>query len=252
MIDAISCETSNYVLTITLSRPEKKNSLTAAMYDRLSDIFEAAENDPEVRVILLRAEGDYFTAGNDLHDFMELSAGGGSEEPAAFRLIRILGREAKPIVSAVQGNAVGVGATLLLHCDLVYIAENASLIAPFVNLALVPEAASTLLLPQRIGHVRAYAMFALGEPMDAESAVNFGLVNEVLPVDKVCDRAAAAAAMLAKKSVEALAATKRLMRDQFAVAEQIEQERALFLEQLKSADAIAAFEAFAARSSKEA
>lgn len=245
----IARELRDGILTITLRRVAKRNALTSAMYDDLSRALEEAETAPEVRVILLQADGENFTAGNDIPDFIEHSTASGSSEPAAFRFVRNLGAASKPIVAAAQGNAVGVGATLLLHCDLVYLADNARLVAPFVNLALVPEAASSWLMPLRIGHVRAYAMFALGEPIDASTALQAGLANAVVPAAEVRSRAASAASALARQSVGALAATKLLMRERSAIAAHIEVERTFFLERLKSPEALAALEAFTARAS---
>ena len=167
MTEHVKTEIANGVMTLTLQRPDKKNALTGAMYDALSDALETAETDASVRVILFQGDGDSFTAGNDLADFASQARGNHSGESPAHRFIVNLGKASKPLVAAVQGNAVGVGTTMLLHCDLVYLADNARLITPFVNLALVPEAASSWLLPARIGHARAYAMFALGEPLEA-------------------------------------------------------------------------------------
>src|SRR5216683_6518538 len=142
MTEHVNTEIANGVLTLTLQRPEKKNALTGAMYDVLSDALERAETDAAIKVILFQGDGDSFTAGNDLADFASQANGRNSEESPAFRFIGNLGKATKPLIAAVQGNAVGVGTTMLLHCDLVYLADNARLITPFVNLALVPEAAS--------------------------------------------------------------------------------------------------------------
>src|SRR6201995_4745773 len=159
------------ILTLTISRPAKKNALTGVMYDALSDALKQAEGDASVRVVLFQGDGDSFTAGNDLADFASQARGDSTIDSPAHHFIETISKASKPLVAAVQGNAVGVGTTMLLHCDLVYLADNGKLIPPFVNLALVPEAASSWLLPLRIGHARAYAMFALGQPMEAASAV---------------------------------------------------------------------------------
>jgi enoyl-CoA hydratase/carnithine racemase len=169
-------------MTLTLARADKKNALSNAMYSAMSDGLERAEKDPAVRVVLFQGDGDSFTAGNDLADFSAQANGKDTGEPQAHRFISNLGKATRPLVAAVQGNAVGVGTTMLLHCDLVFLADTAKLMTPFVNLALVPEAASSWLLPARIGHVRAYAMFALGEPLDAATALACGLANAVVPV----------------------------------------------------------------------
>jgi enoyl-CoA hydratase/carnithine racemase len=160
-------------------------------------------------------------------------------------LLAALARAKTPLVAAVQGRAVGVGLTMLLHCDLVYVAEDAILSAPFVNLALVPEAASSLLLPARIGHVRAFAMFALGETIDGTTAAAWGIANAALPAAKVRARARAAAEAIAAKPPAAVIKTKALMRDEQAVIAHIALEGARFLEQLRSPEAREAFAAFA-------
>jgi enoyl-CoA hydratase/carnithine racemase len=200
MTDHVRTEIADCVMTLTLQRPEKKNALTGAMYDALSDSLKEAEADASVRVVLFRSEGDSFTAGNDLSDFASQARGESAVDSPAHRFIET-GNAGKPLVAAVQGNAVGVGTTMLLHCDLVYLADNARLITPFVNLALVPEAASSWLLPLRIGHARAYAMFALGEPMEASAALACGLANAVVPRSELHKKAHDAALVLTKRPV---------------------------------------------------
>lgn len=236
------------VMRITLARPEKKNALTNAMYGALSDALERAESDAAIRVVVFDAEGDAFTAGNDIGDFAAIASGAmNREEMKAHRFLAQLARARKPYVAAVQGTAVGIGVTLLLHCDLVYVAEDAKLSAPFVNLALVPEAASSVLLPARVGYARAYAMFALGEAVDGRTAAAIGLVNAALPADQVRDRALAAARTLAQKPTGALQATKTLMRDAAAISAVMAREMEQFTARLKTAEASEAFRAFAER-----
>ena len=247
MSEHVKAELTDGILVLTLRRPEKKNALTGAMYDALSENLERAETDSAVKVVLFQGDGDSFTAGNDLADFAAQANGRNSEESPAFRFIGNLGKMTKPLVAAVQGNAVGVGTTMLLHCDLVYLADNARLITPFVNLALVPEAASSWLLPARIGHVRAYQMFALGEPMDAATAVAGGLANAVLPPAEVRRKAMAAAATLTKRPAGSLSATKKLMREQERIALKINEESELFRQRLTTPEAGEAFAAFAER-----
>jgi enoyl-CoA hydratase/carnithine racemase len=247
MSEHVKTELSNSVLVLTLQRPDKKNALTGAMYNALSDALDRAEADASVKVVLFQGDGDSFTAGNDLADFAAQSKSNGDEESPAFRFIKTLGRASKPLVAAVQGNAVGIGTTMLLHCDLVYLAEGARLMTPFVNLALVPEAASSWLLPARVGHVRAYQMFALGEPMDAAAAVASGLANAVVPAAEVRQKATSAAVTLAKRSAGALSATKRLMRDIGKIQAQIGTESEVFKERLRTPEAREAFAAFAER-----
>jgi enoyl-CoA hydratase/carnithine racemase len=236
------------VMRLCLTRPEKKNALSNAMYGVLADSLTRAADDRSVRVVLFEAEGDAFTAGNDLNDFAAFSSGAADRSTLrGTDFITQLGRASKPLVAAVQGTAVGVGLTMLLHCDLVFVAEDAKLSVPFVNLALVPEAASSMLLPARIGHARAYAMFALGEPIDGKTAASIGLANAALPRAEVRARAFAAAQAVASRPLEALIATKRLMRDADAIVAVIGREGAVFRERLKSPEAAEAFTAFAER-----
>jgi len=234
MTEHVKTEVSEGIMTLTLSR---------AMYSALSDGLERAEKDASVRVVLFQGDGDSFTAGNDLADFSAQDTG----EPQAHRFISNLGKATRPLVAAVQGNAVGVGTTMLLHCDLVFLADTAKLMTPFVNLALVPEAASSWLLPARIGHVRAYAMFALGEPLDAASALACGLANAVVPVAELRAKAREAAEVLTKRPAGSLNQTKALMRDMDRIAAQISREGALFRERLQTGEAREAFAAFAER-----
>ena len=247
MTEHVKTEIAGGVMTLTLQRADKKNALSGAMYDAMSDALEKAETDPSVRVILFQGDGDSFTAGNDLSDFAARSRGENSGPSPAQRFIANLGKASKPLVAAVHGNAVGVGTTMLLHCDLVYVAENARLTTPFVNLALVPEAASSLLLPLRVGHARAYAMFALGEPMDATAAVASGLANAVVPQAELRKRAMDAAIALTKRPAGALSVTKRLMRDQERILARMAEEGLLFKERLMTPEAREAFAAFAER-----
>jgi enoyl-CoA hydratase/carnithine racemase len=243
----IKTDLNDGILVVTLQRPDKKNALTGAMYNAMTAALDRADVDPSVKVVLFQGDGDSFTAGNDLADFAAQAKSNSDEEGPAFRFIKALGRASKPLVAAVQGNAVGVGTTMLLHCDLVYLADTARLITPFVNLALVPEAASSWLLPARIGHVRAYQMFALGEPMDAATAVACGLANAVVPVGEVRQKAMTAAVTLTKRPAGSLSATKKLMRDFERIQAQISEESVLFKQRLKTPEAREAFAAFAER-----
>ncbi|HEX7921543.1 MAG TPA: enoyl-CoA hydratase-related protein [Bradyrhizobium sp.] len=247
MTEHVKVEVAAGVMTLTLQRPEKKNALTGAMYDAMSNALKQAEADPSVRVILFQGDGDSFTAGNDLADFASQARGESAVDSPAHRFIETISKVGKPLVAAVQGNAVGVGTTMLLHCDLVYLAENARLITPFVNLALVPEAASSWLLPLRIGHARAYAMFALGEPMDAQGALTSGLANAVVPQADLRKKAHDAAVALTKRPAGSLSMTKKLMREQQRIAAQIAEEGVLFKQRLTTPEAREAFAAFAER-----
>jgi enoyl-CoA hydratase/carnithine racemase len=231
------------VLEITFARPDKKNALSNAMYDAARVALEDAQTNRTIRAVLFSAEGSAFTAGNDMVEFANFASGQASELQA-LPFIQALARAGKPIVAAVPGLAVGVGTTMLLHCDLVYVAETAKLSAPFVNLGLAPEAASSLLLPARIGHVRAFAMFALGEGISGAEAVALGLANKVLPQEEVLPAARAAAKALARKPAGSLLSTKKMMRDVAALLARIDQENVAFAERLKSEEAREALRAF--------
>lgn len=247
MTEHVRIDNRGGILTLTLARPDKKNALTDAMYGALADAVESTEFDPSVRVLLIRGEGDMFTAGNDVGEFAAVAAGKSEGSRNVVRFIQALARCSRPLVAAVQGRAVGIGATMLLHCDLVVLADNAQLSTPFVSLALVPEAASSLLMPARIGHVRAYEMFALGETVAAKTALEWGLANRVVPLDKLDAEATALAEKLARQPAGALIATKRLMRNGEALVAQMAAEGEQFSQRLRTAEAREAFMAFAER-----
>jgi enoyl-CoA hydratase/carnithine racemase len=236
------------VLAITLARPQKKNALTAAMYRQLLDALALASAEASIHAVVLDGEGGDFCAGNDIADFVLLARQAASfEQSDVWRFLTALVAFDKPLVAAVRGRAVGIGSSLLLHCDLVYVADSASFSMPFVDLALVPEAASSLLLPARIGYVRAFALFALGEALDAHTAVGLGLANALLPPEQVRPRALAAAHALAGKPAQALQATKKLLREHARMQAVMAVEGREFSERLMSAEAQATFQAFLAR-----
>ncbi len=246
--DHVITEISGGVLTLTLNRPEKKNALTRAMYQALGDAIDAASEDRTVRCVLIQANGDMFTAGNDLADFAAVNAGDTTAAQAregGNPLLVALGRAKVPLVAAVNGRAVGVGVTMLLHCDLVYVAEDSILTTPFVSLALVPEAASSLLLPARIGHARAFSMFVLGEAVDGRTAAAWGIANAAVPPADLRPRARAAAEAVAARPASSVTLTKALMRDNAAINARMEAEGRHFAAQLKSPEAREAFAAFA-------
>jgi enoyl-CoA hydratase/carnithine racemase len=247
MTEHIKIQNNDGVLSLTMSRPDKKNALTNAMYGALADAIFAAETDANVRVILIRGEGDMFTAGNDVGEFAAIAAGAVHGERHVGRFLQALAKSSRPLVAAVQGRAVGVGTTMLLHCDLVVLADNALLSTPFVSLALVPEAASSVLMPMRIGYARAFEMFALGEAVDARSALAWGIANRVVPLDKLDAEAGALAARLAKQPAGAVSTTKRLMRNPEVLMAQIKAESEQFAARLKTIEAREAFAAFAER-----
>jgi enoyl-CoA hydratase/carnithine racemase len=218
----IEVERHGAVQRIAINRPEKKNALTGDMYIALADAVEQAEGDSAVRVLLLHGKGEAFTAGNDLQDFLE-KPWKGQDKPPAVRFIYAVAKAKKPVVAAVHGSVVGVGTTILLHCDLVYAATDTRFMMPFVNLGIVPEAASTVLLPLMIGRQRASELFMLGSPATAQRAFEMGLVNEVVPLEQLLLTANAAAQALAAKPAVALRACKELMQRPF----QAEVDRAL-------------------------
>jgi len=241
-------EKSEKILALTLNRPDKKNALTRAMYAALAAEIANADTDPNIRCILIKANGDMFTAGNDLADFAAIGNTAAAPKPEdANPLLPALARAKTPIVAAVNGRAVGVGVTMLLHCDMVFLADDALLIAPFVNLALVPEAGSSLLMPLRIGHVRAFEMFVLGEPVNAEKAVGWGIANRAVPPSELHAIARAAAIAIAARAPASVVATKTLMRDQSAMLARMSEETGHFVRQLKSAEFKEAFTAFSER-----
>lgn len=239
----IKAETRERVARIEFARPEKKNALTSEMYAQLTEALAAAARDPQVRVVLLRGSGECFTAGNDVADFLKRRPG---EASPVFGLFQALPALEKPVVAAVAGPAIGIGTTLLLHCDLVYAAADARFQLPFVPLGIVPEFGSTLLLPRLSGYQRAARLLLLGQPFTAQEALEAGIVTEVVSREKLFERAQAAAAMLAALPPESLRLTKRLMKAHQAkeLEAAIAEEGRLFLERLGSPEAKEAMSAF--------
>lgn len=239
------------VQILRLARAAKKNALTSDMYRALSDAFEAGDNDPAIAVHLVTGSQGVFSAGNDIKDFLATTTAPGSTglSREILRFVRLLPVIAKPVVAAIDGPAVGIGTTMLLHFDLVYATPEAAFSTPFVDLALVPEAASSLLMPQRLGYALAFEMLGLGAVIPAERMREAGLVNAIVAAPDLEAMSRAAAARLAGKPREALAVTRKLMRgDPAAVLERIEAEAGAFQSRLASAEARAAFEAFLSRS----
>ena len=232
------------VLTLTFNRVERKNSINVAMYDTLATEIERAATDADVRTVLIQGHETVFSAGNDLDDFLR-NKPAGMDSPV-FRFLRGIATLPKPLLAAVCGPAVGVGTTLLLHCDLVYAGDNAAFSMPFVNLGLCPEAASSLLVPQMFGYHRAAEALLLGEPFMAEAALEVGLVNRVVPPTEANAIAQAQARKLAAKPISALIETKRLMKKGQAalVAQQMTEEGAVFGRMLGEPAAREAFTAF--------
>lgn len=231
------------IARVELARPEKKNALTSQMYQQLAAALAAADADPQVRAILLHGTKDCFTAGNDVGDFLKRPPGAGLLVAELFKVLPSL---AKPIVAAVGGPAVGIGSTMLLHCDLVYAASNARFQLPFVPLGIVPEFASTYLLPLLAGYQRAAELLLLGQPFSAQKAYEIGMVCEVVAAENLLSRATEAAAALAALPPESLRLTKRLLKKRHgaAIAESIAEETKLFSERLSSPEAKEAMSAF--------
>jgi enoyl-CoA hydratase/carnithine racemase len=234
----------NGILTITFNRPDKKNAITAAMYQTMADALKDAENNVEVRAILITGKPEIFTAGNDLDDFLQNPPQ--STKSPVYQFIQNLSHANKPIVAAVSGPAVGIGTTLLLHCDFVYAADNARFSMPFAKLGLCPECASSILLPQIAGYQRAAEKLLLGEAFSAQEACAMGFVNKVLPPAEVLAYAQAQAAKLVALPASSLWATKRLMKGKqiAAIDAKIKEESVLFGEMLVSKEAKEAFNAF--------
>jgi len=232
------------VRTITFNRVERKNSITTAMYAQLADAFETAAQDAAVRVVVLQGDAAVFSAGNDIGDFLQQPPS--TQDAPVFRFLRAIATFPKPVVAAVCGPAVGIGTTMLLHCDLVYAGDNAAFSMPFVNLGLCPEAGSSLLVPQMLGYHRAAEALLLGEPFMAEAALEVGLVNRVVPPTECNAIAQAQARKLAAKPLSALIETKRLLKkgQTAAVLERMAEEGASFGRMLREPAAREAFSAF--------
>lgn len=247
MQDHVLFEQDAGIAIIRLNRPEKKNALTLAMYRALIAALDQAESEDGVRVVLITGAPDCFTAGNDLADFANAASDGPRD--AVFFLEKLRAAE-KPVIAAVEGLAIGIGTTMLLHCDLVYAGVSARFQLPFVNLGLCPEAGSSLIVPSMVGHQRAAEWLFFGEPFSAEQARDYGLVNQVLPDGNVLKFAMERARQLAAKAVPALRATKALLRrsNSGAVAETMKEETSRFAELLQGPDAKQAMAAFLERS----
>ncbi len=232
------------VMTITLNRLDRKNSITSAMYGAMADALAQAAADPGLRVAVLQGHETVFSAGNDIEDFLNKPPAG--MDSPVFRFLHGIATFAKPLLAAVCGPAVGVGTTMLLHCDLVYAGDNAAFSMPFVNLGLCPEAASSLLVPQMLGYHRAAEALLLGEPFMAEAALEVGLVNRVVPPTEATAVAQAAARKLAAKPMSSLVETKRLMKkgQQQLVLQQMADEGQSFARMLGEPAAKEAFGAF--------
>jgi len=246
---SIKTATHNGVTTIEIARPEKKNALTIAMYQAMADAILDAQLDATVRAVLITGQPGIFTSGNDLEDFLKRPPGAGGSDAAAspvFKFMQALIGCDKPVVAAVTGGAIGVGTTMLLHCDLVYISDEARLAMPFTSLGLVPEFGSSLVLPQLIGRVKASEKLLLGDPIGPQEAVDLGIANAVLPAAEVVNHARRMAERFNTLPPAAVRESKKLMRrtHDAAVLQAIPIEGAAFTERLQSPEAKEAFSAF--------
>jgi enoyl-CoA hydratase/carnithine racemase len=241
LIDTVS---GDGILRIGINRPEKRNAINRQMYSDMAAALQRAEQDDSIRVVLIHGSADCFTSGNDLRDFAQAPPTG--EESPVFQFLAAISQASKPLVAAVNGPAIGIGTTMLLHCDLVYAGESAQFQTPFVNLGLCPEAASSLLLPQLAGYQRAAEMLLLGQPFGAAKAYEAGLVNEVFPGNKVFQHALAQVQLLAKQPPAAVRLAKRLMKKTSAVevSAVMAEEARCFVERLFSPEAAEALAAF--------
>ncbi|MBK1689595.1 enoyl-CoA hydratase [Rubrivivax gelatinosus] len=236
------------VATIEIARPEKKNALTIAMYETMAAALEAAVADPAVRAVLITGQPGIFTSGNDIEDFMARPPAEGPEamDSPVFRFMRALLNCDKPVVAAVTGAAIGIGTTMLLHCDFVYVSDEARLAMPFTSLGLVPEFASSLLVPQLMGHARAAEKLLLGEAFTPEQAVECGIANAVLPAGEVVAHARRVAERFNALPPGAVRESKQLLRGptRAAVLEAMRTEGERFTRRLRSPEAMEAFQAF--------
>jgi enoyl-CoA hydratase/carnithine racemase len=240
----IRASTEKRIARIEIHRPDKKNAFTGEMYTQLGDALAAAAENREARVVLLHGSRDCFTAGNDISDFLKPRPAG--VEPPIAKLFRHLPAMPKPVVAAVAGPAIGIGSTMLLHCDLVYAGESARFQLPFVPLGITPEFGSTFLLPLLAGYQRAAELLLLGQPFTAQKAKEAGMVNEVVPDAEVLERAEKVAATLAALPPESLRLTKQLLKSGSARALEgrIAEELKIFTERLASPEAREAMNAF--------
>lgn len=242
LIDDIEINRDDATLVIRFARPLKKNALTLAMYNRMTAVLTEAAADATVKVVVFGSTSEIFTAGNDLVDFMQNPPVG--EDSPVYRFLTTLSCFEKPLIAAVDGKGIGLGLTMLLHCDLVYCSERASLVAPFVNLGLVPEAASSLLLPKLVGHARAAEILLLGQPIGAQQALSLGLVNAIVPSEQLMPHVLGIARALAEKPPVALKLTKALLKESALIQERMKREGELFSAQLHSAEVAEAITAF--------
>ncbi|SHH95193.1 enoyl-CoA hydratase [Ferrimonas marina] len=235
-MDPVLCHRHGGVMVLTLNRQNKRNALTQNMYAVLVQHLEQAESDPEVRAVLFQGSAECFCAGNDLNDFLALDQV--NEQTPVLRFVRQLPKMTKPLLAAVAGPAVGIGTTLLLHCDLVYATADARLQLPFVNLGIVPEAGSSLLLPLHVGRQRASELLLLGQPFSGQQAADWGMINAIVPAEELLELAMSRAQALAAQPPKAMISTLALLRQSRPADLEvcIERELELFLQHVNSAE----------------
>ena len=246
-------ERRDEVLSIVLARPERRNAITVAMYSALADAIESAADNRSIRLITIEGKGEDFTAGNDLGDFLQaMPPPDSGEDLPVWRLLRALARNQVPIIAAVHGNAVGIGTTMLFHCDFVLAEEGCRFVMPFVDLGLVPEAASSLILPRLAGRRRAARHLLLGEPFGAADALEMGLASHVVPQGQLGAALTKLVGALLAKPPEALRQTQALLRreDTDEILSRMELENGHFAERLQSEEVKAAITAFFAARAK--
>lgn len=247
--DMISTTLEDGVQTLRFNRPEKKNAITGAMYTALAEGLETGNTDKNVRCNLIAGTPGAFTAGNDIGDFLKFAAATGLDGTPVIRFLKALALCEKPIVAAVDGLAIGVGTTLLLHCDMAFASQKSMFKSPFVDLGLVPEAGSSLLGPSTMGHVKAFELLCLGRSFDAKQALAAGLINEIVEENQVEDVALACAREIAAKPPAAMQLSRNLLKgNRDTLIARIDKEAQLFTERLASDEAKAAFMAFMTKS----
>ena len=248
MTDQVLVSDDGAVRTIRMNRPDKKNALTAVMYDAMAEAIETAGGSSGIGSILIAGVPGAFSAGNDLQDFLKAAMGGEGLGGAVIRFLYALARSERPLVAAVQGVAVGIGTTMMFHCDYAVAASDARFSTPFVALGLVPEAASSLIAPRVMGHRRAFELLVMGKPLNGEEAKACGLVNQVAASDQVEVEAMKAAQQIAALPAEGVAISRRLMKGTpDEIVKRIDDEAEQFKLRLKSPEARKAFEAFLTR-----
>jgi enoyl-CoA hydratase/carnithine racemase len=251
MSEHVAVTRENGVQTLRLNRPEKKNALTAAMYRVLADALNSANEDDAIAVTVILGQPGIFSAGNDIADFLAASQGG--VQLHGFDFLKALAECDKPLIAGVDGAAIGIGTTLMFHCDLVFASPRAVFQTPFVDLGLLPEAASSLLGPLAMGHARAFELLVMGEPWSAERAREAGFVNHIAPPEELESEVLKAAHALAQKPRQAVRLARRLLKgDKAVIKERMQEEGALFLERVASDEARAAFMAFLQKSPRSA